>query len=139
MQQNLSAAKPEVRNTKQRRIVTATLADLDDFMSAQDLHQLMLSRNESVSLATTYRILQSMAANNELDVIRTDEGELVYRRCEADHHHHHLLCRSCGKAVELEAPEVEEWAHAMAERYGFVDLNHTVEISGLCSVCAAKA
>lgn len=131
-----STAKPEIRNTRQRRVVTATLAELDDFMSAQELHQLMLSRQESVSLATTYRILQSMAANNEVDVIRTEDGEAIYRRCEAKHHHHHLLCRSCGTAVELEAPEVEKWAHAMAEKYGFIDINHTVEISGLCAKCS---
>ncbi|MBM7051045.1 MULTISPECIES: Fur family transcriptional regulator [unclassified Rothia (in: high G+C Gram-positive bacteria)] len=130
------APKPEVRNTKQRRIVTATLADLDDFMSAQELHQLMLSRNETVSLATIYRLLQSMAANNEVDVIRTEDGESVYRRCQAEHHHHHLMCRSCGKAVELEAPDVEQWAHSMAEKFGFTDINHTVEISGLCAECS---
>lgn len=139
MPQTKSDGKPEIRNTKQRRIVNATLADLDDFMSAQELHQLMASRNESVSLATTYRILQSMAANNEVDVIRTEDGESIYRRCEAEHHHHHLLCRNCGKAVELEAPAIEEWAHSIAAKYGFTDLSHVVEITGLCKECSEVA
>ena len=128
----------EVRNTKQRRALTATLDTLEDFISAQDLHQLMVSRGDAVSLATTYRILQSMLSAGEVESLKTEEGEAIYRRCEAEHHHHHLVCRSCGAAVELEAPDVETWAEETARRYGYADVDHTVEISGICAECAAR-
>ena len=130
--------KPEIRNTKQRRTVKATLEGLEDFISAQDLHMLMASRKESVSLATTYRILQSMVDNGELDVLRTAEGESIYRRCEARHHHHHLLCRSCGKAVEIETPSIEDWAAEIGAKFGFTDIDHLVEVTGICADCATK-
>ena len=128
----------EVRNTKQRRAVTGALQRLEDFISTQDLHRLLKDQGESVSLATTYRILQSMADLGQVDVLRNAEGEAIYRRCEAEHHHHHLVCRSCGAAVELEAPDVETWAEETARRYGYADVDHTVEISGICGECAAR-
>ena len=129
----------EVRNTKQRRAVVGALQHLDDFISTQDLHRVLQEREEPVSLATTYRILQSMAELGQVDVLRSADGEAIYRRCEAEHHHHHLVCRSCGAAVELEAPQVESWAEQTARRYGYADVDHTVEISGICAECAAVA
>ncbi|MDO4918601.1 Fur family transcriptional regulator [Kocuria sp.] len=129
----------EVRNTKQRRAVTGALQRLEDFISTQDLHRLLRDEGESVSLATTYRILQSMAELGQVDVLRNVEGEAIYRRCEAQHHHHHLVCRSCGAAVELEAPDIETWAEATARRYGYAEVDHTVEISGICAECRRRA
>ncbi|THE17138.1 transcriptional repressor [Kocuria rosea] len=128
----------EVRNTRQRRAVARALASLEDFISTQDLHALLRERGDSVSLATTYRILQSMSELGELDVLRSDDGEAIYRRCAAEHHHHHLVCRRCGAAVELEAPAVEEWAGRTAAAHGFTEVDHTVEITGLCAAQAAR-
>ncbi|MGX5357756.1 Fur family transcriptional regulator [Kocuria sp. KH4] len=127
----------EVRNTRQRRAVGQALASLEDFISTQDLHALLRARGESVSLATTYRILQSMSELGEVDVLRGGDGEAIYRRCAAEHHHHHLVCRRCGAAVELEAPAVEEWAGRTAAAHGFTEVDHTVEITGLCAACSA--
>ncbi|MFF0988324.1 Fur family transcriptional regulator [Kocuria nitroreducens] len=128
----------EVRNTRQRRAVARALASLEDFISTQDLHALLRERGDSVSLATTYRILQSMSELGELDVLRSDDGEAIYRRCAAEHHHHHLVCRRCGAAVELEAPAVEEWAGRTAAAHGFTEVDHTVEITGLCAACGVR-
>ena len=68
-------------------------------------------------------------------VLRTDEGEALYRRC-SDGHHHHLLCRECGTAVEIEAAEVEAWTERVSRQHGFRDVDHTVEIIGICEACA---
>ena len=127
---------PEQRVTRQRLAVARALDELDDFVSTQELYRLLHERGDSVSLATTYRILQSMAEENQVDVLRNGEGEALYRRCEVEHHHHHLVCRSCGKAVEVEAPAVEAWASGLGAQYGFTDVAHTVEVFGLCSECS---
>ena len=129
----------EVRNTKQRRAVTGALQRLEDFISTQELHRRLKDEGESVSLATTYRILQSMAELGQVDVLRNADGEAIYRRCEAQHHHHHLVCRSCGATVELESPDIEAWADATARRHGYTDVEHTVEISGICADCLRRA
>ena len=83
----------------------------------------------AVGLATVYRALQALADAGEVDVLRTDEGEAVYRRCSAGHHHH-LVCRECGRTVEVEGPAVERWADTVAAEHGFSDVAHTVEIFG---------
>ena len=40
----------EARNTRQRRIIKATMEELGDFISAQDLHLTLANRKEQVSL-----------------------------------------------------------------------------------------
>lgn len=127
----------EQRVTKQRLAVSAALDTLEDFVSTQELHRLLHDKGDSVSLATTYRILQSMAEDGLVDVLRSDDGEAVYRRCEATGHHHHLVCRRCGKAVDIEAPSVETWASRVAREHGYTAVEHTVEIFGLCPECTA--
>ncbi len=124
------------RSTRQRSAVRSLLDTTDEFRSAQELHAQLRTAGESVGLTTVYRTLQSLAEAGEVDVLRTDDGEAVYRRC-SDTHHHHLVCRLCGRTVEVEGPAVERWAQSVAREHDFVDAAHTVEIFGTCSACAA--
>ena len=125
------------RPTRQRAAVEALLREADDFSSAQELHARLRAGGNSVGLATVYRTLQTMAADGELDVLRTDDGEAVYRRCSTGHHHH-LVCRSCGATVEVEGPAVERWASQVSAAHGFTDVSHTLEIFGTCAGCTAS-
>jgi Fur family ferric uptake transcriptional regulator len=129
-----SGTPPGVRSTRQRAAISALLEKLDDFRSAQDLHDELRRRGEGIGLTTVYRTLQSMAAAGLVDTLRTDTGESVYRRCSA-HHHHHLVCRVCGCTVEVQGGQVETWAADVAHEHGFSDVSHTVEIFGLCGAC----
>lgn len=124
------------RNTRQRRAVAAIMADLEGFASAQQIHEILRDRGESVGLSTVYRNLQSLADADLLDVLRNDEGEALYRRCSSGHHHH-LVCRRCGRTVEVDGPAVERWADAVAADNGFSDIEHTLEIFGTCDQCAS--
>jgi Fur family ferric uptake transcriptional regulator len=127
------------RMTKQRAAVLDAL-DTGDFRSAQAWHDQLRHSGSAVGLATVYRALQSLAEAGAVDAVVTDSGETLYRRCEqADEHHHHLRCRECGQAVELDAPAVETWAAAIGAKYGYSAIDHTVELTGVCADCAAKA
>ena len=97
---------PAQRQTKQRTAVADLLTDLEDFRSAQQLHDELRKRGESIGLTTVYRALQSLANAGEVDSITSDDGEAVYRKC-SNAHHHHLVCRQCGKTVEITGPTVE--------------------------------
>ncbi len=99
------------------------MASFDDFRSAQEIHELLAERGETVGLATVYRTLQRLAEAGEIDMLRTEDGEAIYRRC-SDSHHHHLVCRGCGRTVEVEGPAVERWTRAIAEEHGFADVSH---------------
>jgi Fur family ferric uptake transcriptional regulator len=125
------------RLTRQRTAIEALLADVDDFRSAQQLHELLAARGDRTGLATMYRTLQSLADDGEVDVLRTSSGEVVYRRCEQRGHHHHLVCRNCGRTVEVEGPSVEAWATAVGAEHGFAEIEHTIELFGTCADCGA--
>ncbi|GAA5112874.1 Fur family transcriptional regulator [Haloechinothrix salitolerans] len=131
-----SAPVPGRRATKQRAAVVELLNEIDDFRSAQELHDELRKRGDAIGLTTVYRTLQSLSDAGVIDVLRTESGEAVYRRC-SDHHHHHLVCRECGYTVEIEGPAVERWADKIATSNGFSNISHTVEIVGTCSTCAA--
>lgn len=133
-----TTAVPGLRSTKQRTAVSKLLDQLDEFRSAQELHEELRKRGEGIGLTTVYRTLQSLADAGEVDVLRTDTGEAIYRRCSA-HHHHHLVCRTCGRTVEVEGPAVEKWADRIAVENGFSEVSHTVEIFGTCAGCTRKS
>jgi len=124
------------RATPQRQAVLDALDGVDDFRSAQEVHELLCSRGSAIGLATVYRTLALYADHGLLDVLRREDGEAIYRRC-SDTHHHHLVCRSCGATVEVEGPAVETWTSRIADEHGFADLSHTLEIVGTCADCRA--
>jgi Fur family ferric uptake transcriptional regulator len=130
-----SPVVPGRRSTRQRTAVAELLEQLSEFRSAQELHEELRKRGQGIGLTTVYRTLQSLVDAGEIDVLRTDAGEAVYRRC-SDHHHHHLVCRHCGRTVEVEGPAVEKWAEKIASENGFSEVSHTVEVFGTCADCA---
>jgi Fur family transcriptional regulator, ferric uptake regulator len=127
------------RMTRQKRAVAALLAETGEFSSAQDLHARLKESGEKVGLATIYSQLRTLADAGEIDSVRGDSGETLFRRCDLVSHHHHLVCRRCGHAVELDAPEVETWARRVGGRYGFSHLDHVLEITGICDRCSEAA
>lgn len=126
-----------LRPTRQRLAITDALRAAVDFQSAQEIHDSLRQGGDKVGLATVYRTLQAMADAGDVDVRHNPAGEATYRRCSTSHHHH-LVCRSCGRTVEITGAAVEKWAHAVADEHAFVDVTHTVELVGLCADCAAS-
>lgn len=123
------------RNTVQRREVIGVLSQVPGFVSAQELHTLIERDGGHIALATVYTQLKKLVQNGDVDVVMTDRGESLYRRCVVESHHHHLSCRLCGATVEVDAPELEKWSHDIGERFGFRELHHVVEFNGICASC----
>jgi len=137
------------RHTRQRSAILDALTESDEFKSAQQWHEYLRhegaashdgsGETPAIGLATVYRTLQSLADSGEVDSVRADDGETLYRRCESpDAHHHHLRCRVCGAAEEIEGPVAEAWAASVAARYGYSAIEHTIELTGICGACAAN-
>lgn len=126
------------RSTKQRSAVKACLDAAAGFQTAQQIHEHLRSQGEKIGLATVYRALQAMAEDGEADQLRTGLGEVAYRRCSTGHHHHHLVCRSCSVTVELSATQIEAWIDEVSTANGFTEVDHSVELVGLCAACRAS-
>jgi Fur family ferric uptake transcriptional regulator len=126
------------RNTWQREAVRTALGESEGFVSAQALHSGLRETGSPIGLATVYRALASLANEGEADSLQ-QEGEALYRACTPGSHHHHLICRNCGLAVEIEADAVELWAQQVAAEHGFSQPEHVVDVFGVCAKCTAAA
>ncbi len=122
------------RVTSQQRMVSDALGRHGGFVSAQGLYSALRSGDRPVGLATVYRSLAGMVDDGSADVIATSTGESLYRLCSPAHHHH-LVCRVCGRTVEIASPTVERWAAKVGADNGYTHVEHTVQVSGLCSTC----
>jgi Fur family ferric uptake transcriptional regulator len=125
------------RATWQRAAVSAAVAGLQEFRSAQQICDVLRAEGRQIGLSTVYRALQAMAELKQVDVLRGDDGEMLYRRC-GHGHHHHLVCRVCGATVEVTGEAVERWADRVADKHGYTDISHSVEVFGRCADCAQR-
>jgi len=122
------------RQTEQRRALLAFLARADRCLSAQEIHAELHRRGSAISLATVYRTVARLARSGMLDVLMHNDGEATYIQ-GSGRHHHHLVCRSCGRVVEISEPTVDSWTREIARKYGFSDASHELTVYGVCGAC----
>ena len=125
----------ERRNTWQKTAVLEQLSNTAEFVSAQELHQKISQSGKKLGLTTVYRALTEMVEQGTADSLSISDGEMRYRICTPEHHHH-LICRVCGKTVEFDLPGFEELALEVAKANGFTELSHEIELFGVCTGCS---
>jgi Fur family ferric uptake transcriptional regulator len=123
------------RATWQKRALAELLQSTTEFTSAQELHARLRAAGERVGLTTVYGQLKALADAGAVDTLRGENGEVLYRRCQSSDHHHHLVCRACGRTVEIDVPDVEALARQLGAKHGFRKLTHVLEITGVCADC----
>lgn len=124
------------RNTRQKQAIADILKTFEDFRSAQQIHHELAQLGSGIGLATVYRNLQAMADSGQLDTIRSEDGEALYRLCGNHDHHHHMVCRKCGYSIDVNALEFENWVDKLAAEHGFTAVEHSADIFGLCTDCS---
>ena len=125
----------ERRNTWQKTAVLEQLSNTDEFVSAQELHQKISQSGKKLGLTTVYRALTEMVEQGMADSLSISDGEMRYRICTPEHHHH-LICRVCAKTVEFDMPGFEELALEVAKANGFSEVSHEIELFGVCKDCS---
>jgi Fur family transcriptional regulator, ferric uptake regulator len=130
-------AAGRTRITRQSAAIEDALRDADGFRTAQELFDQVRGSGQKVGLTTVYRHLNLLAELGRADVVHRADGEAQFRLCgthaePAEEHHHHVVCRVCGRSEQVSAPEVEDWAERVARAAGYTDISHTVEVFGLC-------
>jgi len=124
-----------VRATRQRLEILGELAREPDDATAQTLWRRMREREGSaIGLATVYRTLSLLSEQGVIDALSHHDGELCYRLC-GDAHHHHLVCSSCHRVVEIRECGLDDWLSRVSAQHDFVTTSHTIELTGLCPAC----
>lgn len=125
----------DLRSTSARRaVITAVLSRSQPF-TARELVARLARRG--IGRATVFRTLDLLVRAGVLSRIHGIEGGercFHYTRC-APEHHHHLVCRACGKVEEIDARRLDARLDSVARGHGFRALSHAVEIQGLCQDC----
>ena len=83
--------------------------------------------------ATVYRTLDFLSDQGMVLAAHVGSGQLVYEI--AGHAHHHLICRACGHALEIDHTLLKELYTIFEERTGYqIDSVHTT-FFGFCPDC----
>jgi Fur family ferric uptake transcriptional regulator len=120
-----------------RRAVVELLGRQNCCMSAQDIHERLRRARRPVGIASVYRALETLA---DLRLVkRIDAGDGVARfepeRPDGDHHHH-LVCRDCGKVEAFSDDRLERAIDRVAGGLGYSVDAHEVVLTGACADCA---
>ncbi len=127
-------ARNGVRATPQRVFVVEELVRETNDATAMQIYDRLRRRGINIGLATVYRTLTLLHERNAVETLAHHAGELCYRLC-SDEHHHHLVCTGCHRVVELPGCDLDGWVARKAKRHGFTATRHEVEITGLCADC----
>ncbi|MGW0464778.1 Fur family transcriptional regulator [Streptomyces sp. NPDC003027] len=125
--------------TRQRAAVVQALTERADFVSAQQLHASMAEAGVRVGLTTVHRTLQGLERAGGADVVRDEVGERLYRHRPAVEHRHYLICRCCRRGQQLDTDAVEHWVAQVTQSTGFAEVEHTLELTGVCARCRSTA
>lgn len=130
-----ASRRVQTRSTRQRAAVLEALDECPDFVSAQQLHGRLTAAGLRIGLSTVYRALQGLDDAGRLDMVRDADGERLYRWRSPAGHRHYLICRRCGRSEAVDTDVVERWADRLGESTGFAEVEHTLELSGVCAHC----
>lgn len=122
-----------VKRTRSQERILNFLKTLNDSISAQDIYVELRHRNQSVSLATVYRALESLKLEGVVQVRTLANGESLYSSLKQDRHH--LTCLQCGISIPLDECPVHQLEVELRKTYQFKIFYHTLEFFGLCDKC----
>ena len=121
-------------STRPREQITGLLQRERRYLSAAEIHALLKKAHSKVSLSTVYRTLDLLAAKGEASSRVDEHGEATYVLC-APTHHHHAICRQCGKVEEVACEAMERFADELRGHHGFELDDHAMEFFGRCAAC----
>lgn len=121
-----------------RAAVVKALARHDCAVTALELDDELRRRKPAVGRASIYRALEQLEQLGLLRRLEVARGVAGYERIEpGGEHHHHAICRECGRMIPFEDPSLERAIDKVSGRMSFDAAEHEVTIRGRCERCAA--
>ena len=131
------------KTTTQRSMVYDILTDnKNQHLSTEEVYALVKNKNPKMGIATIYRTLQLFEEIGLVYKHNFDDGcsryEILSPNSNEVHQHHHLLCKKCGKIIEVKEDLMNSLEEIIEKQYNFEILNHVVKFTGICSECRDK-
>ena len=125
------------RNTIQRSLVLETVNRLRSHATAEEVFAAIAQEHPTVSRATVYRNLNSLAESGEIRKMAIPGGPDRYdHRC---HNHYHAMCQRCGRVFDIEMAYIEDLEKEIEDAHGFAVSGHDIMFRGVCPDCQRKA
>lgn len=106
-------------------------------LSAEDVYRVLLEEDESIGLATVYRVLTQFV-DAGLVIRHNFEGDRAVFELNNEDHHDHMVCMDCGKVIEFIDPRIEELQLKVADQHDFTIQDHALTLYGLCKRCNSR-
>jgi Fur family ferric uptake transcriptional regulator len=120
-----------------RTAVVEELARHDCAVTALELEDKLRRRRPAVGRASVYRALEQLEGLGLVQRLEVARGTASYERVEpGGEHHHHAICRRCGRMVPFEDPSLERAIARLSEAISFEVTGHDVILRGRCERCA---
>jgi Fur family ferric uptake transcriptional regulator len=120
-----------------RTAVVEALARHECAVTALDLDEEMRRRKPAVGRASVYRALEQLEQLGLVQRLEVTRGTAGYERVEPDgEHHHHAICRHCGRMVPFEDRPLERAIAKLSDGLRFEVTDHDVILRGLCERCS---
>lgn len=120
-----------------RNAVIEALAGHDCAVTAFELEDELRATDAQPGRASVYRALEQLEQLGLVQRIEVSRGTAGFERVHpGGEHHHHAICRKCGRRIPFEDPSLERSIDAIAGRIGFEAADHEVLIRGRCRVCS---
>ncbi len=123
--------------TQRRVILDVILENQGRHLSPEEIYDDVRDKYPEIGLATVYRTLQLFEQLNIVYKLNFNDGCSRYELISTsqDHQHHHLICLSCGKVIEVELDLLENLEHEIEKEGEFMIVDHNVKFFGYCSDC----
>lgn len=125
------------RITVFRRALIDTLVRTRKPFTAQEIHDVLISKGINPNVTTIYREIDFLVDKSFLRPLHLDSSRRYYEL--VTDHHHHIVCRSCGKIEEIRVDALEELIPNVERQIkrskSFVLVDHSLEFFGVCSDC----
>jgi Fur family transcriptional regulator, ferric uptake regulator len=120
-----------------RTAVVEALARHDCAVTALDLEEELRRRKAHVGRASVYRALDLLEELGLVQRFEVERGIASYERVNLNgHHHHHAICRRCGRMEPFEDRGLERAIEQVSDLVPFEIAEHDVVLRGLCERCA---
>ncbi len=125
------------RITPKVRAVIELFMERESILDPFEVQARLQRRFRGVGLPTIYRILENLANNGILIASPSEDRQLRYFICRGieREHHHHFICRNCGKVEEVNLCLMDEVSKYVKRHLKAKVQSHFLQIEGLCAQC----
>jgi Fur family ferric uptake transcriptional regulator len=123
-----------LRMSHPRLLIFQELSISESPISPQELYRGLIKKKRKIGLTSIYRCLDLFESLGMAFKI-INGSSVKYKICEMENHHHHVVCKACGKVVEIDFCNITDWSERVTESTGYEVTDHQLNFYGLCKTC----